>query len=194
MLWKMLIDDENSGQEAQLTLFNTHRGFSCSACINLPSVKCTSLGIKHKAVDASIRLAKTSLCLDAIKEAGYLWKQLCTEIWVSKLRQETSESVPTETASREEQCFGEGGNGNHCLHNGVITPNSRGWLGGAAWTEASLTDLAALWLTINVIMWRRALMLSLVRSMASGWGVTSNIKHFTTLSSRQTDTKVLKGC
>ncbi len=84
-LEKMLIDDENSGQEAQLTLFNTHRRFSCSARINLPSVKCTSLGIKHKEMGASIRLAKTSLCLDAIKAAGYLWKQLCTEIWVSNI-------------------------------------------------------------------------------------------------------------
>lgn len=76
----VLMDDLNSGQEAQLTRFNTRRRFSWSAYINLPSVKCTSLGIKHKEVGVFVRLAKTSLCLDAIKEAGYLQKQLHTEI------------------------------------------------------------------------------------------------------------------
>lgn len=46
------------------------------------------------------------------------------------MRRETSESVPTETGSREEQRFGEGvGGSNHCLHNGVITLNSRGAAG-----------------------------------------------------------------
>lgn len=55
------------------------------------------------------------------------------------MRQETSESVPTETASREEQCFGEGGNGNHCLHNGVITPNSRG-VAGSGGVDRSFAD------------------------------------------------------
>lgn len=55
------------------------------------------------------------------------------------MRQETSESIPTETASREEQCFGEGGNGNHCLHNEVITPNSRG-VAGRGGVDRSFAD------------------------------------------------------
>lgn len=45
------------------------------------------------------------------------------------MRRETSESVPTEMGSREEQRFEERGGSNHCLHNGVITLNSRGAAG-----------------------------------------------------------------
>ncbi len=135
----MLIDDENSGQEAQLTLFNTHRRFSCSARINLPSVKCTSLGIKHKEMGASIRLAKTSLCLDAIKAAGYLWKQLCTEIWVSNIEARDFWERSDRNGQQRGTVFWGRGDGNHCLHNGVITPNSRG-VAGSGGVDRSFAD------------------------------------------------------
>lgn len=55
------------------------------------------------------------------------------------MRQETFESVLPETARGEEQRFGEGGNGNHCLHNGVIMPNSWG-VAGRGGVDRSFAD------------------------------------------------------